>query len=157
MLDRLKPNPGSRRKRTRVGRGIAAGRGKTAGRGQKGAGARSGSKRRPWFEGGQIPLARRIPKRGFTNIFRVPRQVVNVADLERFDKGATVDAGTLASAGLVSRPDRPVKILGQGDIQVALTVRVDAASASARQKLEAAGGTVEIQAAPRPGRGGEDS
>jgi large subunit ribosomal protein L15 len=144
MLDQLGPNRGARRPRKRVGRGIGSGWGKTCGRGTKGAGARSGSKRRPWFEGGQIPLARRLPKRGFHNLFRVPRQVVNVKELARFDAGAELDAEALSKAGLVPRGDRPVKVLAEGDISVALKLRVDAISDSARKKVEAAGGSVEL-------------
>jgi len=144
MLDQLGPNRGARRPRKRVGRGIGSGWGKTCGRGTKGAGARSGSKRRPWFEGGQIPLARRLPKRGFHNLFRVPRQVVNVKELAGFDAGAEVNAEALSKAGLVPRGDRPVKVLAEGDIAVALKLRVDAISDSARKKVEAAGGSVEL-------------
>ncbi len=144
MLDRLQTNPGSRKPRKRVGRGRGSGSGKTAGRGQKGAGARSGYKHRTWFEGGQMPLSRRVPKVGFTNIFAKPRQAVNVKALARFKRGAVVDAAELARAGLVPRADVAVKVLGEGDLGVALTLRVDAVSASARQKIEAAGGTVEI-------------
>ena len=144
MLDRLSPKPRSRRPRTRVGRGIASGKGKTAGRGQKGAGARSGHRKRPWYEGGQMPLVRRIPKRGFRNIFRVPRQVVKVGDLARFEAGQSVDVRGLAQAGLVPHADRPVKVLGDGELSNALTLRVDAVSVTARNKIEAAGGSVEI-------------
>ncbi len=144
MLDRLQRKNGSRRPRKRVGRGTGSGHGKTAGRGQKGAGARSGSKRRTWFEGGQMPLSRRLPKVGFTNIFAKPRQSLNVKALERFEKGAVVDVATLASSGLGPRPDVAVKLLGEGEIGVALTVRVDAVSASAREKIEAAGGQIEL-------------
>jgi large subunit ribosomal protein L15 len=144
MLDRLKAKPGSRRPRTRVGRGIGSGKGKTCGRGQKGAGARSGEKRRPWLEGGQMPLSRRVPKFGFKNLWRVPYQIVNVKALGAFEKGGVVDAKALSDAGLVPRADRPVKILGEGELSVALTVRVNAVSAAARGKLEKAGCTVEI-------------
>ena len=144
MLDRLSPNPGSRQPRTRVGRGSASGKGKTAGRGQKGAGSRSGHRRRPWYEGGQMPLIRRIPKRGFRNIFRVPRQVVKIGDLACFDAGARVDVRALAQARLVNHADRPVKILGDGELSKSLTLVVDAVSVSARNKIEAAGGSVEI-------------
>ena len=150
MLDRLTPRHGSRKPRTRRGRGIAAGKGRTCGRGQKGAGARSGHKRRTWFEGGQMPLARRLPKRGFTNIFREAPQVVNLRDLTRFDKGTVIDAELLAEAGLVRRSDRPVKVLGEGELADAVTLRVAAISAGAREKIEAAGGSVEIQPARRP-------
>ena len=149
-MDELKPKSGSRKPQRRVGRGVGSGKGRTCGRGQKGAGARSGTRRRPWYEGGQTPLSRRLPKVGFTNVFRVPRQLVNVGDLARLKAGSAVDPAALAAAGLVRRADRPVKILGQGEISVALQVRVDALSASARQKLEAAGGKIEI-AATRPG------
>ena len=144
MLDSLHPGAGSRRPRKRVGRGIGSGSGKTCGRGQKGAGARSGWKRRAWFEGGQMPLSRRLPKRGFTNLFREPYQVVNVKDLAGFEAGNAVDAAALAKAGLVAREDRLVKILGEGEIPVALKVQVNAVSATARQKVEAAGGSIEI-------------
>ena len=144
MLDQLGPNPGARRPRKRVGRGVGSGWGKTSGRGTKGYGARSGSKRRSWFEGGQMPLGRRVPKRGFTNIFREPGQVVNVKELGRFDAGSEVDAEALSSAGLVPRGDRPVKILAEGEISVAVKLRVHAISGPARQKVEAAGGSVEL-------------
>ena len=144
MLDRLQRNPGSRKARKRVGRGRGSGSGKTAGRGQKGAGARSGHKHRTWFEGGQMPLSRRVPKVGFTNIFAKPRQAVNVKALARFEAGSVVDGAELARAGLVPRADIAIKVLGEGDLGVALTLRVDAVSASARQKIEAAGGTIEI-------------
>ncbi|MCH6562833.1 MAG: 50S ribosomal protein L15 [Myxococcales bacterium] len=144
MLDRLTPKPGSRERRQRKGRGMASGHGRTCGRGQKGAGARSGSRRRAWQEGGQMPLSRRLPKFGFTNIFRVPRQVVNLRDLARFEAGTVVDPTALAGAGLVARADRPVKVLAQGEISVALKLRVDAVSEGARKKVEAAGGGIEL-------------
>lgn len=149
MLDRLTPNPGSRRKRTRVGRGIAAGRGKTAGRGQKGAGSRSGHRKRPWYEGGQMPLTRRLPKGGFTNLFGVTHQVVNLRELAKLEKGSVVDPAALFERSLISRADRPVKVLGSGELKQALVVRVDAVSASARAKIEAAGGSVELVATKR--------
>jgi len=144
MLDKLRPARGAHRSRKRVGRGIGSGSGKTCGRGQKGAGARSGAKRRAWFEGGQMPLARRLPKRGFTNIFRETHQVVNVKDLGRFPAGKAVDPAVLSQEGLVARSDRPVKILGEGEIGVALKLQVDAVSGAARRKVEAAGESVEI-------------
>ncbi len=155
VLDRLTPNPDSRKKRKRKGRGIAAGQGRTCGRGQKGAGARSGHKKRSWFEGGQMPLARRLPKRGFHNQFREPRQVVNLRDLARFKAGTVIDSKALAEAGLVPSANRPVKILAAGDLAGTVTLVVDAISAQARQKVEAAGGTVELRP-PRsrgPGKG----
>ena len=144
MLNELRPNRGSRRTRKRVGRGIGSGSGKTCGRGTKGYGARSGSKRKRGFEGGQMPLQMRLPKRGFTNIFRSPYQVVNVKDLSRFDAGAEVDAAALAAAGLISRGDRPVKILSEGECSVKVALKVTAVSAAARKKIEAAGGSVEL-------------
>jgi len=144
MLDRLKPNPGSRRPRKRVGRGVGSGSAKTSGRGTKGAGSRAGRKHKPHREGGQIPLVMRMPKRGFTNIFDEDVQVVNVKALARFKKGADVDVAALAEAGLVRSANRPVKLLGAGDLAVALKLRVAAVSDSARKKVEAAGGSVEI-------------
>ena len=146
MLDRLKPNKGARKPRKRVGRGVGSGSAKTSGRGTKGAGSRAGRKHKPHREGGQIPLVMRMPKRGFTNIFDVPVQVVNVKALARFKSGAEVDVASLAEAGLVRSAGAPVKLLGSGDLAVALKVRVAAVSDSARKKVEAAGGSVEIQA-----------
>lgn len=146
MLDRLKPNKGSRRPRKRVGRGVGSGSAKTSGRGQKGAGSRAGRKHKPHREGGQIPLVMRMPKRGFTNIFDEPVQVVNVKALARFKAGSEVDVIALAGAGLVRNVGTPVKLLGMGDLKVALKVRVAAVSDSARKKVESAGGSVEIQA-----------
>lgn len=146
MLDRLKPNRGSRRPRKRVGRGVGSGSAKTSGRGTKGAGSRAGRKHKPHREGGQIPLVMRMPKRGFTNIFERQLQVVNVKALGRFASGADVDVAALAEAGLVRSASQPVKVLGSGDLGVALKLRVAAVSDSARKKIEAAGGSVEILA-----------
>jgi len=146
MLDRLKPNKGSRRPRKRVGRGVGSGSAKTSGRGTKGAGSCGGRKHKPHREGGQIPLVMRMPKRGFTNIFGEPVQVVNVKALGQFKAGTDVDASALAAAGLVRSDSKPVKLLGAGDVKVALKLRVTAVSDSARRKIEAAGGSVEIQA-----------
>jgi large subunit ribosomal protein L15 len=147
MLDKLKPNKGSRRPRKRVGRGVGSGSAKTSGRGTKGAGSRAGRKHKPHREGGQIPLVMRMPKRGFTNIFDANDvQVVNVKALSSFKKGAEVDVAALSEAGLVRSTTKPVKILGNGDLGVALKLKVSAVSASARQKIEAAGGSVEILA-----------
>ncbi len=151
MLDRLTPRPGSRRAAKRVGRGIGSGDGRTCGRGQKGAGARSGSKRRGWLEGGQLPISRRLPKFGFTPLSRVPNEVVNLKDLARFDVGATIDPEVLSAAGLCRARATRVKVLGEGEIKAALTVRAHAVSASARKKIEAAGGTVEILASRAKG------
>lgn len=142
-LHHLRPAPGAHRKAKRVGRGRAAGQGKTAGRGQKGTGARGTVP--AWFEGGQMPLHRRVPKfGGFTPPDRTRYQQVNVEALaQRFSAGDTVDPESLRAAGL-ARKRRPVKILGRGDIGVSLTVRAHAFSAGAAQKIEAAGGRVEV-------------
>jgi len=144
MLDRLKPAPGSRRPRKRVGRGVGSGSAKTSGRGTKGAGARAGRKHKPHREGGQIPLIMRLPKRGFTNPMAVSTQVVNVKALARFEKGTEVDAAALAAAGLIRSANRPVKLLGDGALDTALKVRVTSVSDSARAKIEGAGGSVEL-------------
>jgi len=142
-LNNLSPQPGSRKNRKRVGRGPGSGHGKTATRGHKGFKARSGSGVKPGFEGGQMPLQRRIPKRGFTNIFKKQYVIINVQDLERFEAGARIDRQALVTAGLVAKNDGLVKILGNGEVKSALTVAVDKVSGSARQKIEAAGGKVE--------------
>jgi len=141
-LSNLKPAAGSHRSRRRIGRGVGSGLGKTSGKGHKGSKARAGGATNPGFEGGQMPMYRRLPKRGFTNPFKVTAQVVNLRQLDRV-AGAEVSPATLHAAGLVSEPDRPVKLLATGDITRALTVRGLAVSASARAKIEAAGGTVE--------------
>lgn len=141
-LHDLSPSQGSHRDRKRVGRGEGSGSGKTAGRGQKGQKARSGGSVHPRREGGQMPLIRRIPKRGFTNINRVEYQAVNVRDLARFE--GEVGPEALSQAGLVRSAKRPVKVLGTGEIDRALSVSAHAFSASARQKIEAAGGSVTV-------------
>jgi len=141
-LHDLSPSSGSHRNRKRVGRGPGSGWGKTAGRGENGQNSRSGGGVRPGFEGGQMPLARRIPKRGFTNIHRVEYQVVNVRDLDRFEGDVTVDG--LKAAGLVGSLRKPVKILGQGEIGKSLKVLAHAFTKSAQAKIEAAGGSVSI-------------
>jgi large subunit ribosomal protein L15 len=141
----IKPHDGATRRNKRRGLGPASGLGGTAGRGHKGQKARTGGKVPRWFEGGQMPYQRRIPKQGFTNIHRVPYQAVNLASLGRFAQGETVSRETLKEKRLIGRLDRPVKILGNGEIAAPLTVRVDAVSASARRKIEAAGGTITIQ------------
>lgn len=144
-LHELSPAEGSKKSVKRIGRGAASGQGKTAGKGHKGAKARSGYSRRPGFEGGQMPLQRRLPKRGFNNIFRTEYAVVNVAALdERFESGATVDAESLKACGLIKKELDGVKVLGNGDITKALTVKVSAISESAKNKIEAAGGKVEV-------------
>ena len=179
-LHDLKPAPGSRKAKRRVGRGIAAGQGKTAGRGTKGQKARAGGKIPAWFEGGQTPLHQRIPKlRGSRNLFKVEYEVVNIGDIARVaeaggfeggempggkpsKKGApvTVNQEILRGAGLVRRLDRPMKILGGGELSTALFVVADAFSASARSKIEAAGGTVSVLETPdtkRPALGVDDA
>lgn len=143
-LHELKPAEGSTKDRKRIGRGVGSGWGKTAGRGNKGAKARSGGGVRPGFEGGQMPLHRRLPKRGFTNIFKKQMAVVNVSDLSRFETGSVVDETSLVRSGLVKGRRDGIKLLGQGDIGVALTVKINAISRSAKEKIEAAGGTVEV-------------
>lgn len=142
-LSTLRPPRGSTHARLRVGRGPGSGIGKTSGRGQKGQKARAGGTVRPGFEGGQMPLIRRIPKRGFTNPFREPAQVVNVRHLGLLTEGAEVTPETLFGAGLVRRPDTPIKLLGMGEVKRKFTVKGVGVSGSARQKIEAAGGTIE--------------
>ena len=143
-LSNLKPAPGSTRKRKRVGIGSSSGHGGTSGRGHKGQNSRSGGGVPTWFEGGQTPLIRRLPKRGFTNIWRVPNQIINVRDLARFEAGTIVDREVLLEARLVRKNRGRVKLLAQGELSHAVTVKVDAASDAARKKVEAAGGTVEV-------------
>ena len=144
MLDRLQPHPGSRRAPKRVGRGPGSGQNKTAGRGEKGQGKRSPGREVPFgFEGGQMPLARRLPKRGFHNPFRKTFQLVNLGSLSGFEAGATVDLEALAGKGLIRLRGGAVKLLGQGEAPKNLTIHVHAASASARKKIEDAGGKVE--------------
>ncbi|MBW2724810.1 MAG: 50S ribosomal protein L15 [Deltaproteobacteria bacterium] len=147
MLDQLKPSRGSNRRRKRVGRGPGSGSGKTCGTGVKGQGTRSGQKIKPWFEGGQMPLQMRLPKRGFYNRFRTQVEIVNLADLAKFAEGATVDAGALFSAGLIRGASGAlVKVLGNGEAPRNLTLKVDRISQSAKEKIEAAGGSVELLA-----------
>jgi large subunit ribosomal protein L15 len=168
-LHDLRPAPGSHKKKTRVGRGIAAGQGKTAGRGTKGQKARAGGKIPAWFEGGQTPLHQRIPKlRGFKNPFKVDYEIVNVGDITRLvelgilepgempgtkkAKGTapiTVNQEILRAAGLVRTLNKPMKVLGNGDLSTALFVVADAVSGSARTKIEGAGGTVSILEVPK--------
>lgn len=146
-LSTLHPPAGSRKPRKRVGRGPGSGHGKTSSRGHKGARARSGGTRGPGFEGGQMPLQRRLPKRGFTNIFKIEYQIVNVKDLSVFDAHTVITPAILQQAGKIKSVKKPVKILGAGDLTVALTIQVDKCSESARQKIAAAGGTVEERSA----------
>lgn len=144
-LHELKPAAGARKGRKRLGRGVGSGWGCTAGRGTKGQNARSGGGVRPGYEGGQMPIHRRLPKRGFTNIFKKRIAVVNLRDLARtFESGATVDEAALVQSGLIKGPRDGVKLLGNGEIDRPLTVRLDAVSKSAREKIEAAGGSIEV-------------
>ena len=143
-LNELSPVPGSTHVAKRKGRGHATGNGKTAGRGHKGQKARSGGGVRIGFEGGQMPLARRIPKRGFNNIFAKPLEAINVSALEKFDNGATVDAQALLDARILSKCRYGFKVLGNGELTKKLTVKAAAFSESAKSKIEAAGGKVEV-------------
>jgi len=143
-LHELQPAEGAKKARKRKGRGIAAGQGKTAGRGTKGQGARSGGGKGPYFEGGQLPLVRRLPyKRGFFNRWKVHYRPVNLSRLADFPDGAEVDPTALAEAGIIRKASLPVAILGDGELDRALTVKAHRFSASAQAKIEAAGGTVE--------------
>jgi large subunit ribosomal protein L15 len=145
-LSELKPAQGARRPRKRVGRGPGSGLGKTAGRGSKGLKARSGGSVPPGFEGGQMPLQRRLPKRGFTNIFKKTYAVVNLRDLARFEARSTVDEAALVGAGIVKNRCDGIKLLAEGEIDRPLTVKLTRVSKAARAKIEAAGGTVETSA-----------
>ena len=143
-LHELSPAAGSNTQAYRKGRGAGSGNGKTGGRGQKGQWARSGGGVRVGFEGGQMPLARRLPKRGFHNIFAKPLEAINVSVLDKFEDGAVVDAKALLEKGILSKCEYGVKILGNGSITKKLTVQASAFSASAKEKIEAAGGKVEV-------------
>ena len=143
-LHELSPAPGSTQVGKRKGRGPGTGNGKTAGRGHKGQKARSGGGVRIGFEGGQMPLARRLPKRGFNNIFAKPLEAINVSALDKFEDGAVVDAKALLEKGILSKCEYGVKILGNGEVTKKLTVRASAFSASAKEKIEKAGGTAEV-------------
>jgi len=143
-LHELKPPAGARKRRKIVGRGPGSGHGKTAGRGEKGQKARAGGGSAPWFEGGQLPLHRRVPKRGFTNIFRKEYAIVNVEALNRFDAGAAVTPAALLAAGLIRAAKSGVKVLGDGDVTRALTVSAHKFSKTAAAKIQAAGGSVEV-------------
>lgn len=152
-LHELTPPAGSHRKNQRIGRGIAAGQGKTSGKGQKGQKSRTGSSIPRTFEGGQLPLTQRLPKlRGFNNKWRKEYAVVNVGKLKKFDAGSTVDLPALIAGHVVPRGSERVKLLSEGELSIALTVKVDRASAKAVAAVEAAGGKVEITEAPRERR-----
>ena len=143
-LNELSPAPGARKVRFRVGRGLGSGNGKTSGKGQKGQKSRSGGGVRTGFEGGQMPIYRRLPKRGFKNIFANVYAEVNVETLNRFEDGTTVDAVALVEAGVLKNIQDGVRILGNGELTKKLTVRAAAFSESAKQKIEAAGGKAEV-------------
>jgi large subunit ribosomal protein L15 len=142
-LNNLSPFEGSRRNRKRVARGPGSGRGKTATRGHKGARSRSGYTNKPGFEGGQMPLQRRLPKRGFTNIFKKECIIVSLDALNRFENGTTVDRAALFEAGIIKKTDVMVKVLANGEITTSVTVDVDRVSSGARAKIEASGGSVK--------------
>jgi large subunit ribosomal protein L15 len=142
-LNDLSPAKGSKSPRNRVGRGVGSGWGKTAGRGSKGHRSRSGGGVRPGFEGGQMPLHRRLPKRGFYNVFKKAVSIINIRDLNRFESGSVVDEAAMMQAGIIKGKFDAVKLLGQGDITYPLTVKVSAASQKAKEKIEAAGGKIE--------------
>jgi large subunit ribosomal protein L15 len=141
-LSNLSPSPGSRKQRKRLGRGHGSGHGKTSGRGHKVFKARSGSGIKPGFEGGQMPIQRRLPKRGFNNIFRTEYAIVNVRDLNKMRSGSKVNRESLLKNGLIKESDTLVKILGDGELTKKFTVEVDKVSKSAQQKIESAGGSV---------------
>ena len=143
-LNELLPPDGSRGSRKRLGRGVGSGHGKTAGRGTKGHKSRSGGGVRPGFEGGQMPLHRRLPKGGFTNIFKKKIAVINIRDLARFESGSIVDEAALIRAGLVKGRRDGIKLLGQGEIKISLTIKVNEISKNAREKIIAAGGNIEV-------------
>lgn len=143
-LHDLRPIPGSVKKSRRKGKGIGSGFGKTAGKGHKGQKARSGGTKGPGFEGGQMKLTMRVPKRGFRNRFATVYDLVNIRDLDRFDDQAEIGPETLKVAGLLKRNARLIKVLGEGELNKALTVKAHAFSASAKQKIEAAGGKAEV-------------
>lgn len=143
-LDELRPPRGAVQKRKRVGRGIGSGHGGTSCKGSKGQNARSGGGVKPGFEGGQMPLTRRLPKRGFYNRFRKDIVIVNLEQLKKFPEGSVVDAESLFNAKVVKKRGDGIKILGKGDINYSLTVKANAVSRSAREKIEALGGSVEV-------------
>ena len=148
-LNELKPAVGATHKRKRKGRGPGSGNGKTAGRGEKGYYSRSGSPHRAWFEGGQMPIQRRVPKRGFVNPFRIEYQVVNVGSLDRIPDGVDVTPETLYEYGLVRKRTEPIKLLGDGLIERKMNISVDKCSAKAKELVEQAGGKVEVAVAAK--------
>ena len=144
-LHELSPAPGSARDNYRKGRGPGSGNGKTAGKGHKGQNARSGGGVRPGFEGGQLPLYRKLPKRGFNNKFAVNYAIVNVEELNRYDNGATVDINTLLADRVIRKAFDGLKVLGNGELKKSLTVKAAVFSATAKEKIEAAGGKTEVE------------
>jgi large subunit ribosomal protein L15 len=143
-LNELAPPKGARKSRKRVGRGPGSGSGSTSGRGSKGQKARAGGTVRPGYEGGQMPLQRRLPKRGFTNIFKKVYAIVNLRDLARFEKGSVIDEKALMAVGLIKGRNDGIKLLGQGGIDFPLVVKVNSCSKKARAGIEAAGGQIEL-------------
>ena len=143
-LHELSPASKSRKMKKRLGRGVGSGRGKTAGRGSKGHNSRSGGGVRPGYEGGQMPIQRRLPKHGFTNVFKKKIAVINIRDLSAFKSGSLVDETAVVKAGLIKGKRNGIKLLGTGQINVALNVKLNHVSKSAREKITAAGGTIEV-------------
>jgi large subunit ribosomal protein L15 len=143
-LNELSPASGSHKNKKRLGRGVGSGTGKTAGRGTKGHNSRSGGGVRPGFEGGQMPIHRRLPKRGFANIFRKKIIEVNIRDLSRFESGSTVDEAALIRMGLVKGKRDGIKLLGLGEINYPLKIKINRVSKNAREKIESAGGSIEV-------------
>lgn len=144
-LDSLNPAKGSVKNKKRIGRGHGSGFGKTSGRGHKGSGQRSGNKKRAWFEGGQMPLARRLPRRGFNNIFKENYQIVNICDILKIQKVSKVDPVVLNHNGLIRSALKPVKILGKGDIDIKISITASSFSKTAKSKIENAGGAVIVE------------
>ena len=143
-LHELSPASKYRKVKRRLGRGVGSGRGKTAGRGSKGHNSRSGGGVRPGYEGGQMPIQRRLPKRGFTNVFKKRIAVINIRDLSKFESGSLVDEKALLQAGLIKDKKSDIKLLGSGQINIALNIKLNNVSKSARDKITAAGGSVEV-------------
>jgi large subunit ribosomal protein L15 len=145
MLDRLRPPKGAQKKKKRLGRGMGSGLGKTSGKGHKGQNSRSGGGVKPGFEGGQMPLHRRLPKRGFHNKFQIRSRIVNLSEISRvFEAGASVEPATLIDKGLIKARGGPVKVLGNGEVTGAYTVKANLFSKTAIDKIEAAGGKAEV-------------
>jgi len=145
-IHEARPKPGSRRARKRIGRGRGSGHGKTSGRGENGAKSRSGYRRKVGFEGGQLPLVRRLPKRGFKNPFRTQWAEINLDQLTRFEAGTVIDPDALVQAGLIKKSSGKIVVLGRGDVQVALEIKAHRFTKSAAAKIEAAGGSLEVLA-----------